>query len=414
MEPMPERTDLLRVALAQLNPTVGDIRGNARKISDGIARARDEGASLVVFPELCLTGYPPEDLLLKTTLPGRRRRRASGARGPDPGDRRRGGLPGEGRGRLQQRRGAGRRRRGGHLPQDVPAELRGLRRAALLPVRRRGGDRRAERRADRAQHLRGHLGAGPAGDDRGARGRAGDPEPVRLPLSPRRGRRARAHADPARGGQPHGRGLREHGGRPGRARLRRPQPRDRPGRPDPGQGAAVRGGAHHLHHRPARDHGRTAARHAPPRERAKATARRTRRRATGVHAGEHQHRGQRRARAGLRRAGRHAGPRGGGLRRAAHRPARLRGEERLRARGDRALRRDRLRAGRARGRGRARPGAGHVRVDALPLLERGHAKRRARDRREPRRRLPRDRHRAARWTRTRRCCARPSTAASRT
>ena len=65
---MPERTDLLRVALAQLNPIVGDIRGNARKISEGIARARDEGASLVVFPELCLTGYPPEDLLLKTTF----------------------------------------------------------------------------------------------------------------------------------------------------------------------------------------------------------------------------------------------------------------------------------------------------------------------------------------------------------
>src|SRR3954470_9960821 len=65
---MAERTDLLRVALAQINPTVGDIRGNARKISDYIARARDAGAALVVFPELCLTGYPPEDLLLKTAF----------------------------------------------------------------------------------------------------------------------------------------------------------------------------------------------------------------------------------------------------------------------------------------------------------------------------------------------------------
>jgi NAD+ synthase (glutamine-hydrolysing) len=63
---MAERTDLLRVGLAQINPTVGDIRGNSRKISDQIARARDEGAALVVFPELALTGYPPEDLLLKT------------------------------------------------------------------------------------------------------------------------------------------------------------------------------------------------------------------------------------------------------------------------------------------------------------------------------------------------------------
>src|SRR3954449_3969762 len=65
---MAERTDLLRVALAQINPTVGDIRGNARRISDAMARARDEGAALVVFPELALTGYPPEDLLLKTSF----------------------------------------------------------------------------------------------------------------------------------------------------------------------------------------------------------------------------------------------------------------------------------------------------------------------------------------------------------
>src|SRR4051794_35735128 len=65
---MAERSDLLRVALAQINPTVGDIRGNARKISDQMARAREEGAALVVFPELSLTGYPPEDLLLKTSF----------------------------------------------------------------------------------------------------------------------------------------------------------------------------------------------------------------------------------------------------------------------------------------------------------------------------------------------------------
>ena len=65
---MAERNDLLRVALAQTNATVGDIRGNARKVSDNIARARDEGAALVVFPELAITGYPPEDLLLKTSF----------------------------------------------------------------------------------------------------------------------------------------------------------------------------------------------------------------------------------------------------------------------------------------------------------------------------------------------------------
>jgi NAD+ synthase (glutamine-hydrolysing) len=65
---MAERSDLLRVALAQINPTVGDLRGNARKITEYTARARDEGAALVVFPELTLSGYPPEDLLLKTSF----------------------------------------------------------------------------------------------------------------------------------------------------------------------------------------------------------------------------------------------------------------------------------------------------------------------------------------------------------
>src|SRR5438067_6152634 len=57
---------LLKIALAQIDTTVGDLAGNAQKVRAGIARARDEGAQLVVFPELSLTGYPPEDLLLKT------------------------------------------------------------------------------------------------------------------------------------------------------------------------------------------------------------------------------------------------------------------------------------------------------------------------------------------------------------
>src|SRR5919204_111828 len=51
---------LLRVALAQIDTTVGDLDGNAAKVREGIARAREEGAQLVVFPELALTGYPPD------------------------------------------------------------------------------------------------------------------------------------------------------------------------------------------------------------------------------------------------------------------------------------------------------------------------------------------------------------------
>jgi NAD+ synthase (glutamine-hydrolysing) len=65
---MPDGPDPLRVALAQMNATVGDIAGNADKIARHTAAARDEGAALVMFPELSLTGYPPEDLLLKTAF----------------------------------------------------------------------------------------------------------------------------------------------------------------------------------------------------------------------------------------------------------------------------------------------------------------------------------------------------------
>jgi NAD+ synthase (glutamine-hydrolysing) len=57
-----------RVSLAQINPTVGDVEGNARRIVDGLAQARALGADLVAFPELAITGYPPEDLLFKSAF----------------------------------------------------------------------------------------------------------------------------------------------------------------------------------------------------------------------------------------------------------------------------------------------------------------------------------------------------------
>jgi NAD+ synthase (glutamine-hydrolysing) len=55
----------MRVALAQINPTVGDIAANSRRILDFVGRAKKQGAELVVFPELSVIGYPPKDLLLK-------------------------------------------------------------------------------------------------------------------------------------------------------------------------------------------------------------------------------------------------------------------------------------------------------------------------------------------------------------
>jgi NAD+ synthase (glutamine-hydrolysing) len=55
----------LRLALAQFNPTVGDVEGNAGLASAAIGQAREAGAQLALLPELCLSGYPPEDLLLR-------------------------------------------------------------------------------------------------------------------------------------------------------------------------------------------------------------------------------------------------------------------------------------------------------------------------------------------------------------
>jgi NAD+ synthase len=65
---MTERADQFSVTLAQLNPTVGDIAGNAAKVRAARAKARADGADLVVLSELFLAGYPPEDLVLKPSF----------------------------------------------------------------------------------------------------------------------------------------------------------------------------------------------------------------------------------------------------------------------------------------------------------------------------------------------------------
>ena len=63
-------SDTIRIAVAQLNPTVGDIAGNADKAREARAEAAAGGADVIAFPELFLTGYPPEDLVLKPAFQG--------------------------------------------------------------------------------------------------------------------------------------------------------------------------------------------------------------------------------------------------------------------------------------------------------------------------------------------------------
>lgn len=54
----------MRISIAQINPTIGDLKGNSKKIISFIHKAKEAGAQIVLFPELALTGYPPDDLLL--------------------------------------------------------------------------------------------------------------------------------------------------------------------------------------------------------------------------------------------------------------------------------------------------------------------------------------------------------------
>src|SRR5215470_15613082 len=62
---MERRNDRLAIAIAQLNPIVGDIDGNGEKVRRARALAHADGADLVVMSELFVAGYPPEDLVLK-------------------------------------------------------------------------------------------------------------------------------------------------------------------------------------------------------------------------------------------------------------------------------------------------------------------------------------------------------------
>src|SRR5258708_36688521 len=62
---MPSTADRLTITIAQLNPTMGDIAGNLAKARVARAHAARDGADLIVFFEMFLAGYPPEDLVLK-------------------------------------------------------------------------------------------------------------------------------------------------------------------------------------------------------------------------------------------------------------------------------------------------------------------------------------------------------------
>ena len=240
----------LRLALAQINARVGDIEGNAAKIAEQIGAARDAGRRAGALPRAGTHRLSARGPAAQGALPPGRHRGGRRSRARGRGDRGAGRLPGAGRRRLQRPGRARARRAPGRVPQVGAAELRSVRRAALLPDRR--GRRRApdRRRAAGPDHLRGHLDPGPAGLRRGAGRRGADPQRVCVPVPRAQGPRAGADADPARARQPVRRRLLQHGRRAGRADLRRPLAAARPRGLRARARTAVRGGAVRRHDRP--------------------------------------------------------------------------------------------------------------------------------------------------------------------
>ena len=144
----------MKIALLQINPTVGDLAGNARLIADAVARGRAlEGADLAVTPELALVGYLPRDLLLSPAtscaaagsaleqLARDARRSATDARRPARAE-----SVGRRTAAVQQRRRCcAAAAIDAALPQGAAADLRRLRRGPLLRAVSRRADARPRR-----------------------------------------------------------------------------------------------------------------------------------------------------------------------------------------------------------------------------------------------------------------------------
>ena len=189
----------MRMALAQINPTVGDIDGNTAKIAEWIDRAREAGAELVIFPELCVPGYPAEDLYLKphflaADVRAVERLAADLAAGitvmvgyAEPveggGDSRHAhnSLAVLADGAVQAV----------YRKNRLPNYFR-LRRAALLHPRRRRRHDRGRRHRRRPDHLRGLLGAGPPGQAEADAGARADRQPSGSPYHRGKGREREA------------------------------------------------------------------------------------------------------------------------------------------------------------------------------------------------------------------------------
>ena len=220
---------VVRVALAQINTTVGDVWGNAEKAASALERATEAGAQLVALPELTITGYPPEDLLMRPSFIKDNLRALEEFAGEVPA----GVVAAIGfvdlDADLHNACAVDLRRRGpSPLPQAISAELRRLRREPLLPRRLGRPHPEVRRRPRRGEHLRGHLVPWRARARAGSGWGRRDLEHLGLALPPAQGRLPGADACGAGLRLRLLRGLLQPGGRAGRARLRRALARIRP------------------------------------------------------------------------------------------------------------------------------------------------------------------------------------------
>ena len=125
----------MKLALAQIDPTVGDLDGNRELILARIEEARTAGADLVVLPELAVTGYPPEDLLLRAGFVHAARDSLERIAAETRASSRSSACHCSTTVPLQRLRDL-RGRRGRRLGEEAaPAELRRLRREAVLRLR---------------------------------------------------------------------------------------------------------------------------------------------------------------------------------------------------------------------------------------------------------------------------------------
>ncbi len=240
----------MRIALAQINPVVGDVAGNERTIRARLAEARDGGRAARAVPRArdhsatrprtcCSRSTSCADA--RAALERHRRRRRTGIvavvgfpeRAEDVYN-----AAARARRRRGPRRSTARTACRTTASSTSTATSSAATAAAVIERRRRA------RRADR---LRGHLGPGTARERRGARRRAADREHLRLAVPRRQGPGARADDRPACAGHARLRRVLRAGRRPGRARLRRPLVRRRPHGRRRRPRAAVRGGAAAVH-----------------------------------------------------------------------------------------------------------------------------------------------------------------------